>query len=154
MTLSVVLVLISFGLLLILVELFLIPGSTIVGFAGFGMACVGVYGSFDVFGLVGGVITFFLTGGLSLAGLIIAIKKKAWRLFALNNAIEEKVKVQDQSKLEVGTIGVTVSALRPGGTVSFDEDYFDVFSSSAFIEVGKKVKIIALNQHKISVEKC
>lgn len=154
MTLSVLLVLISFGLLLILVELFLIPGSTIVGFAGFGMTCYGVYGSFEVFGLVGGVVTLVLTGALSLIGLIISIKKKTWRLFALNNAIEEKVNKQDQSDLQVGREGITVSSLRPGGTVSFDDKYFEVFSTSSFVEVGQKVKITSLNENKIFVDQC
>ena len=154
MTLSVVLVLISFGLLLVLVELFLIPGSTIVGFAGFGMTCYGVYGSFSVFGVLGGTITLVLTGAICIIGLIVSIKKKTWRLFALNSAIDEKVKTQDQSFLEVGSEGITVSDLRPGGTVSFDDKYFEVFSSSSFVEVGQKVKITSLNENKIFVDQC
>ena len=153
MTLGVVLVLILFGLILIIVELFLIPGSTVVGFSGFGMACVGVYGSFEVFGMLGGIITLLLTGGVSLLGLYIAIKKKAWKMFALNNAIEEKVTVQDQTMLVVNQEGVTISALRPGGTVSFDNKYFEVFSSSVFVDVGQKVKITSLKSNKIFVDR-
>jgi membrane-bound ClpP family serine protease len=154
MTLGVVLVLISFGLSLIVVELFLIPGSSVVGFAGFGMSCVGVYGSFEVFGLFGGIVTLLITGGLSLAGLVIAIKKESWKMFALNNAIEEKVELQDQTELELGKEGVTISALRPGGTVSFDNKYFEVFSSSAFVDVKQKVKITGLKPNKIFVDRC
>ena len=133
MTLGVVLVLILFGLILIIVELFLIPGSTVVGFSGFGMACVGVYGSFEVFGMLGGIITLLLTGGVSLLGLYIAI--------------------QDQTMLVVNQEGVTISALRPGGTVSFDNKYFEVFSSSVFVDVGQKVKITSLKSNKIFVDR-
>ncbi len=151
MTAGIVLTLIIIGLILIVIELFLIPGSTVVGLSGFIMACVGVYGSFEAFGTWGGVITFLVTGLLSLAGLVVAIKTKAWKIFALNSAIDEKVKTQNQSNLTVGQEGVTVSALRPEGKVAFNEIYFEV-SSSTFVEVGQKVKITALNLNQIFVE--
>jgi len=153
MTLATVLVLIIFGLTLIIIELFLIPGSTVIGFAGFAMACIGVYGSFEVFGFYGGIGTALLTGAVSLIGLIIAVKKKIWKKFALNNAIEEKVATQDQSLLKINQEGITMSALRPAGTVSFHDVYFEVFSTSSFVEVGQKVKITSLNTNKIFVEK-
>lgn len=153
MTLGIVLVLIGLGLLLILVELFFIPGTTVVGIAGFIMCCIGIYGAFVLWGTMTGFLVLIGTLVVSLGGLIYAIKKKYWKMFALNNSIEEKVIAQDQSKLEEGQLGVTVSALRPGGTVSFDDKYFEVFSSSEFVDVGQKVKITSLSRNKISVEK-
>jgi len=152
MTISVVLVLILLGLLLILIELFLVPGTTVVGFVGFGMTCVGVYGSFEAFGTVEGIFISIGTLAISLVGLVIAIKTNAWKIFALNKVNNGTVEKQNQSQLEVGQVGVTISDLRPGGTVSFDDKYFEVFSTSAFVEVGQKVKITTLKTNKIFVE--
>ena len=51
----------------------------------------------------------------------------------------------------VGKVGITITALRPAGTVELEDERIDVVSEGSFIEKGKHVKIIKAEGSKIVV---
>ena len=54
--------------------------------------------------------------------------------------------------LEVGMKGISISDIKPFGKASFSDELYEVKSESGFIEVGKTVEIIKIENNKIIVK--
>ncbi len=140
------------GLVLVLSEIFLIPGVGVAGILGalsLGGAC---YYVFYEFGLLAGSV--FTASVLAvLIGLIIyTIKTKAWKKLALNTRIDSKVQSLDGENLTVGDTGKAVTRLAPIGTARFDGKAFEVKSLEGMIDAGTEVEVVMFEDNKIYVK--
>jgi len=115
-----------FGLVLIVVEIIFVPGTTLVGVLGFLALLAGIGLSFHYFGSETGWIT---TGGTAvISGLVLfySFKSNVWGRFALKSAMQGKVNEGELETLEVGLEGIALSALRPIGKGEFSGKAFEV----------------------------
>jgi membrane-bound ClpP family serine protease len=147
-----ILSLIAIGLLLLIIEIIFIPGTSVAGFVGFVLMLTGVWLSFSYFGKSTGWI---MVGGTAAAsGLILfwTFRTKPWRQFALKSSIQSKVNEGATDGLQVGTKGKTVSALRPMGKAELDGKLFEVTSTGGFVESGTEIRIIKVSSNQILVE--
>ncbi|WP_020527411.1 NfeD family protein [Flexithrix dorotheae] len=146
-----VLSLVSFGLLLLILELIFIPGTTVVGLIGLISLGFGVYFGYDYFGsAVGSAIL----GGSSLiffTGVYISFRTGVWGKFALKNILSSKVN-EDEEPLVIGDVGVAISALRPSGKAEFKNIIREVSSQGNYIDVGQKIRVIRVVGKKVLVE--
>lgn len=55
--------------------------------------------------------------------------------------------------VSVGETGIAESPLRPAGKVVFGDDYLDVVSDGTFIEAGEKVRVIKVHGNRIVVRR-
>lgn len=140
------------GLLLILVELIFIPGTTIVGLLGLGLSIAGIVISYQHFGSETG--NYILMGMLvvTAVGLVYGFRSKSWTAFSLKSAIDSKVNEGMIASLKVGDEGQTISTLRPVGKAEFKEGVFEVKAMGGYVMPGTKVKIIQLQANQIIVE--
>ena len=76
-----VVTLIVVGLALIIVEIIIIPGTTFVGFVGFGFCIAGVFLSFHEFGNTVGWITLGSSGVVTFMLFYWALRTKTWENF-------------------------------------------------------------------------
>ncbi|MDQ3393277.1 MAG: hypothetical protein M3512_04080 [Bacteroidota bacterium] len=145
-------ILIVLGLVLIIVELIFVPGTTIVGILGFIFAGVGIYLSFNYYGVVVG--SSVLGGFLVISGitLYISFKGDVWKRFALKSSIDSKVNEDVKNNLFVGDFGTAISTLRPIGKAEFNESIFEVRSNGRYVDTGEKVRIIKIEADRIVVE--
>ncbi|MFK7900884.1 MAG: hypothetical protein AB8B61_09025 [Cyclobacteriaceae bacterium] len=150
MTVTFIALLIFLGILLIVVEVIFVPGTTVVGLLGFVAIGVGLYYGF-LKGNTAGLLFLGVTMIVCAALVTIAIRKKVWKRYSLQSEITGKV-AKTGELLEVGTIGKTLSALRPSGTALFDNKRVEVSSLGSFIDSDVSVKIIQAGK-KILVEK-
>jgi membrane-bound serine protease (ClpP class) len=152
------------GLALIAVELFVYPGTIIIGLLGATlmlaaliMAMVDLYPattpgvlpsmpSFDKFELPLqnlGIAT--LGGGLAiwLASLLLP-KTPMYRAMVSQSAsgMQTEALLETKQKSLQGQIGVTTSALRPGGKAQFGEQIIDVISQGEMLPKGTQVRVI------------
>ena len=147
-----VILLISVALILIMVELIFIPGTTVVGIIGLVCLVVGVYLSFDYFGPGVG---WAVLAASSVAGFVVVtygLRSGAWEKFALKRAIKSKFNEEFPLDLEVGQIGKALSALRPSGNAEFGEKVSEVSSLGNYIKTGTKVQIVSIKDNKVFVE--
>lgn len=144
--------LIFFGILLVIVEVIFIPGTTIVGIVGAGFMIAGVVSSFSYFGSQGGWVTLGATGLFSAIMVYYAFKANVWGKFSLKTANIGKVNEGDLDGLTVGLEGVAVSALRPSGKAEIGDKTFEVKTLGAFVDAGSKIRIIKVNTNQIVVE--
>ncbi len=161
------LVLIVIGLILLLLEIFVIPGFGIAGvlgilslLTGFTLAMVNFipadgFGSFKNVGeslntaLMKMSISLFMF--LLLAYLVIRLfpKTKFGRGIVLDRSVGN---IEEDLGCKVGDIGVTNSFLRPAGIVKIGPARIDVITQGEMIDKNKTVQVIAIQGHKITVK--
>ena len=147
-----VLLLILCGVVLIIVELIFVPGTTVLGVLGLLSLFGGVYFSFVSFGsstggwVLGGTIAF------SLLALVYSLRAGTWQRFALKSSIDSKVNEDEKSDLQLGMHGKLISDLRPIGTAEFMDKLYEVQTNGNYLEAGLQVEIISLAENKIIVK--
>ncbi len=144
--------LILVGIVLIVVEIIFVPGTTVVGIMGFAMGGYGIYLGYDYFGSTTGHIVLVSGVVLGFTAIFLSFKSGAWRQFANKAAITSKVNEGLLTSLHVGDEGQTVSSLKPIGKAVFQEKVYEVRSMGNFITENQPIKIIKIDQHKIFVE--
>jgi membrane-bound serine protease (ClpP class) len=162
------------GLALVVVELFVYPGTVVIGvigaalmFAAIVMAMVDLYPapgpgvlpampSLDKFQLpLRQLLIATIGGGLGiwLASLLLP-KTSMYRVVVSQSAsgMQTEAALEKQSKSRLGQTGVTVSALRPGGKAQFGEEIVDVISQGEMVPKGTPVRIIGSSGAEALVE--
>ena len=153
MELATLIGIIAFGILLIVVEVIFVPGTTFVGIGGLLCCLYGIYRSFESYGVSGGTWSIVLTVSISLLVLIVSFKTKSWERFALKKTMDSSFNEELPQQLREGDIGETISSLKPIGKALFEDKEFEVASLGGFIAEKEKIKIIKIDNHKILVEK-
>ena len=150
----VIVFLILFGFLLLMAELFLVPGVTFVGLAGMVFMALGVYFIYDEHGILAGNLTLIVTLMASVFFVVRSFKSKAWERFQLKDKLLGKVNVHgaEQNDLEIGAQGIAISALRPTGTVRFGHLVREVESIAGFISAGQGVQFSGRDGSKMYVK--
>jgi membrane-bound ClpP family serine protease len=139
------------GLILLMVEIIFIPGTTVVGIFGFLVSMAGLAFAF---------LNFEYAVALGITGIAVAINFAAvwygfssgvWKKFSLKSTQSGGAFDGRTVGLEVGMKGLAVSDIKPYGKASFDNQWVEVKSESGFIEVNSPVTIIKIENNKISV---
>ncbi|MDR1222213.1 MAG: nodulation protein NfeD [Tannerella sp.] len=154
------------GLILIVFELFIIPGFGIAGITGTLLIITGLtlalvnninFNFENVNGFeIGRSIIVVLVGTTVGFGMMLWLSsrigsKGPLRKIALEADLEEAASSPDLSPL-VGKEGRTATVLRPSGKVIIDGIYYDGISESGFIEKGTKVVVVRFENAQVYVE--
>ena len=136
-----------FGFVLLLVELFVIPGFGVAGIAGM-FAILGAvsYASYTL-GIGYAIIIFIVAFTLSIIALIKATS--GGTLARLKNpAISPGKVVDDEGQPEspppVGARGVSITRLRPAGMVQIEGRRYDVIADGPMAEIGQAVEVVEI----------
>ncbi|RLD83201.1 MAG: hypothetical protein DRJ07_07105 [Bacteroidetes bacterium] len=152
MTLAGIIALIALGIVLILLEFFVVPGITVAGIGGLLLLISGVALAYSKYETPGG---HYVLAGTVLALIVvlsISFKSKTWKRISLNVAIDSKAKEDLSLKIHIGDLGTTVSRLAPVGTASINDKLVEVESRSGFIDENEKVEVIKIKLNKIIVK--
>lgn len=150
---TIVILLVLLGLVLVIIEVIFIPGTTFVGVAGFVSMVAGIIFSFKYFGAETGWLT--LGGSTAVSGLVIYIsfRTNVWKRFALKDSIDSKVNEIEAGNFYVGMEGIALSALRPVGKGEFAGNVAEVKTNGEYVEAAESIRIIRINPNQIIVEK-
>lgn len=144
--------LVLFGLILIIIEVIFIPGTTIIGIIGLAIAGLGIWQSFASFGTETGLLVLTTSSLFAIASIIYSFKSGVWKRFALNDSNKTKFNEDIKHDLSEGDQGVAVSTLRPIGKAEFNDKVFEVKTNGGYLESGTKIKVIKIQHHVITVE--
>lgn len=152
MELVYILIIVFIGLGLIVLEIIVIPGSTIVGIIGFSATVGGTYLAYRFHGYVAG--NSVLAGSIivSCLSLYLALKFKVWSRFSVNNEITGKSTSNIVEGIKIGDEGISTSSLRPYGKGEFNDKTVEIVSLGQMIETNTPIKIIKIEHQKIFVE--
>lgn len=166
------LLLVAIGIILLGIEVFVIPGFGIAGFAGIFFLLVGVILSFQDFVIPSPDLPWqsdkliknllMVTGSMvgSLLLIVLFFKYLFPKIGTLVNGpyltadLKGATSVDDQKRLPgVGTAGTTSTALRPAGKAELEGDIWDVISEGDFIDRNVPVVVCQINGAKIIVRR-
>lgn len=157
------------GLLLVMVEFFVFPGSIVLGLLGAGvmlaalvMAMVDIYPGAPALPTLpqirvplARIMFSFLGAGAVCWVLSLWLPKTSLygRLVTKSVSGERTVVLMAQEHARrVGQVGVSVSPLRPGGKGRFGDDVIDVISQGEMIAPGQGIRVIGHSAHEAIVE--
>lgn len=161
-------VLFIIGVILLIVEIFVIPGFGIAGFAGIslivfslGAALIGNVGlSFpEMRDLTKAIWTMVITLTFMLLLAVSATRylpeNRRFNALILQDVAGEGGAVGSayESEALVGSVGVAHTTLRPSGTALINGRRFDVVSDGEFIEKGEPVKVVSALGSRIVVSR-
>ncbi len=169
------------GILLLMIEIFVLPGFGIAGFLGIMCILAGLFGmliknppdeipwpqtQFDWQLFMHGVLGLSLgfAGFVILAWLLTKYLPKLQFLSGLilvptaaklGSEMEISMRVPPESKavsVNIGDIGEVVSTLRPTGRARFGDAIVDCVAEAEFLDKGTKVKIIEIHGNRVVVK--
>ncbi len=151
MDILIITLLIIAGVVFMLLELFLIPGFGISGFASIATLAGAVYWTFLKFGVLTGNI--ILVGVLLLLALSIYIflRGKAIEKMSLETSIPDKVDLVKDLNVNVGDIVRTASRLAPMGKVLVNGQEVEA-KCNGFIEQEVSVEIVKIEGNILIVK--
>lgn len=143
------------GMLLLLVEIFLIPGFGVTGLSGIALIGASCYQSVAVYGYgtgslisLGLIVVTAAVGGVSLKLLLVS---KAGREFVHKGAIRGTGTPERPSldpDLWIGRKGTAHTDLRPAGKARFDEEILEVAAEEAYIRVGTSIEVCRIEDNR------
>jgi membrane-bound serine protease (ClpP class) len=148
------LALLVMGFVLVLLEIFVIPGLNIFGVVGFLTAVAGIgYAYTKMGGLAAGIVA-----GLGLVGTVVMVrlmtKARAWDRLVLSNDMAREAGYNSAKPGRddlLGQTGEALTTLRPAGRAQFGEQVVDVVSEGGYIERGKKVEVLKVAGNRVVV---
>ncbi|MEA5111012.1 hypothetical protein SDC9_18018 [bioreactor metagenome] len=153
MSLTLIIILIIAGLLFLLLEVLVIPGTTVVGIAGFALIVFSVWESYHVFGSPTGHFVLSGTIFFTILTIYLALKSKTWNRIMLKTEISGKVNEIDSTKVQAGDSGISVSRLTPGGKALIKDEYYEVHTNGEFIDQESEIVVTHLADNKIFVKR-
>lgn len=139
------------GLLIVIVEIFFLPGTTIFGIVGGIIVVAGVYLGFAEYGMKTGSIILGCTLMATCVLLYAGFRTYSSGKIALKNVSEGKAPITEPPVAGVGDEGITISYLRPEGKAMINGNKVEVFSLGEYIEANKKIKVVKIAENKIFV---
>jgi len=152
MSWTIIIVLIIVGLIFLVLEVVVIPGTTVVGFLGFILMVIGVWQTYVVYGSTAGHIVVGVTVLLTLVILRFALRSKTWNRVMLKANSDGKANVIREGSIKVGDIGKSVSRLVPTGKAIFNNEFYEVCSSGEFIDPENEIVVTKIEHNKIFVK--
>lgn len=145
--------LILIGIVLIILEILVIPGTTVVGFLGLILMGVGVYLSYTKINVTIGHYTLAASIVSFILILIFSLRPKTWKHAMLNTSIDSTINYigEDKSKF-INRECTTLTRLNPFGKVSFENDYYEAKSYNNIIEPNTTVVIINVEGNTLIVK--
>lgn len=151
MTILAIILLITIGIALLILEILVLPGL-IAGIIGGVFILAGVLITYSNYGSEAGHITAILSAVISSATVIYFLRSKSWQRFGLNSKLEGKTNEVDKLPVAEGDYGITISALRPMGTIMVGNIRIEAQTKGEMIAENTQVKIIRVLPNKVLVE--
>ena len=152
MTILAIILLVIFGILLIILEFFVVPGITVAGVGGLILLFIGAYISFDVYGNTIG--QFVVVGEILIvaAVLFFSFRTNTWKRLSLKAEISGRTNTHKEDFFHVGDTGKTITRLAPMGRVEVNDTIIEAKSTGSFIDHNKDIEVVKVLRNKLIVK--
>jgi len=152
MTIFIIILLLVFGVVLLLLEFFVLPGITVAGIGGIVMMLGGIYLSYHHYGSTVGHLTVLASVVFSLLALWLALKSGTWNRIMLKTEIDSKVDKLEKDLVQIGDQGICLSRLAPMGQVRINNHIIEAKSTGTYVDEKTKVEVIKIIDKVIVVK--
>ena len=152
MDIIIVIVLGLLGIILLLVEIFLIPGITIAAIVGGLFGLGSVYYAYSHLGIIGGTITLISLLAVFGAAFFYLVKSKALeKTIALNTDISSTVASKEPLNISIGDEGISISRLNPMGKVKVNDITMEGKTLGDFIDEDTPIVVLKVSPTQLIV---
>lgn len=149
---GVVVALLLLGILLLLLEILFVPGTTIVGVGGVILMGIGIYLAYEFISSTAGHLSLASSVVIVFLSLIVLLKGKTWQKMALDTNIAGKGVEEREKMVTVGERGKTLSRLSPMGKAMFGEKILEVSAAGEFVDSEQEIEVVKVEQNRIKVK--
>ena len=142
-----------FGFVLLAIEVFIAPGFTVFGILGLILLSLGVILAFSNLPFLYAVLVLILSLLVVSVFTIWFFKVGLKKRFALKSRETGYRPFQKNYDKYVGKIGVSLTPLRPSGTISVNNEKISAVSRGEFIEADVKIRVLNVEGNKVVVDK-
>ena len=153
MDILIIAVLIIAGVLLFLVELFVIPGISLAGLSAGACILYANYYAFTHLGESGSLITLGISVLACVGSLILFMRSKVLDKLALKKEINSKIDNSASLKIQVGDKGISTTRLAQIGYAEINGHIIEVKSKTGFIDEKTSIVVSRITDGTIMVEK-
>lgn len=147
--------LIILGFILILIEIFLVPGFNIFGVFGFIMVVLGIvlaYSRLDF-----RIANFIMVASLIVSVVLVRVivKSKTWQRMILEEKQEKTMGFHastDHLKNLIDKKGLAYTPLRPAGIALIDGQKVDVMTEGGFVEKDHAIQVVLIEGNRVVVK--
>lgn len=143
------------GLILLLIEVFVIPGFGITGVLGLIGMAVGIIMAFG--NVKAGLIGFTIALTASIVAIVLLwqriVSSRFFKKLILTHREEQSLGYQGPRDFQhlLGKSGITLTPLRPAGTALIDGERYDVVSEGGFLDPDTPIHVIRVEGTRIVV---
>ncbi len=146
--------LIFLGILLFLVELFLIPGISLAGLAALGSLLYACVFAFTELGTTGGFATLFAIIVLCTIATIWFMQSRTLDKLSLKKELKASIDNQAERSIQPGEQGITTTRLALIGMADFGGKSVEVKSIDGFIDERTRIIVERIADGQILVKRC
>lgn len=147
----IIVVLMAIAILLLILELFFLPGVSVAGFASVVFYGVALYYAFSRMGMVVGITALAVAVILTIFIIWYFMRSRTLDKMSLHTNIESTAPTRVNERVQVGDSGVTLSRLNPMGRVLVGDVTVEARSFD-YIDEGVKVRITKVEATTVMVE--
>lgn len=153
MTILIICIILFLAIVLMLVELFIIPGFSFAGILAFVCFGLAMYFGFSELGLTGGVIVTLIALISGAITVYIFMRSKTLEKLALKKEITSQVNRDDERSIKIGDKGVTTTRLAQIGYAEINGKIVEVKTTEGLIDEKTPIIVVRITDRTILVEK-
>jgi membrane-bound ClpP family serine protease len=140
------------GVILFLVEIFLVPGISIAGVGGIIATIAAIVYAYMKIGLWAGHFTLVAAILLIVLALFITLRTNVVDKISLKTEIDSKVNTIQELNVSPGDQGMTISRLAPMGKVEVNGNILEAKSEDGLIEEQQLIEVVKVLPNNIIVK--
>ena len=153
MDIFIIALLIFIGLVMVILEVFFLPGITIAGISAVLLFVGAVFYAFMQLGEFAGYITIAVSVIVTIVGIVIFIRSRSLDRMALKTTIDSVAPTLVSDQIKVGDEGVTLSRLNPMGSVLINDVTVEARTREDFIDEDTPVVVEKVDRTTVIVQK-
>lgn len=151
MTLALIAFALLMGIILIFLEVFIIPGTTVFGIFGAVISVVAIIFAYKYLGTNAGHLSIIIGFVVFMIFFFLGKNFMDKSNFSLHQELTGKVNLYE-AKAKVGDTGIAHTDIKPNGKAIIDNEKIEVFSIGEYITKGEKIIVTKIEQNKIFIK--
>lgn len=149
---AIVVFLLVVAIILLLLEVFLLPGITVAGIGGFLFAVGGIAYAYSELGVLAGNISLIASGLVFVIIFFWLLRSNSFNKVALKKEVEGKLVSSRDLGIEPGDEGITISRLNPIGKIRVKGITVEAKSFNGFVDENTPVIVVRVDANNVLIK--
>lgn len=152
MSVTAILILLLVGLVLLLLEVFILPGMNVAGIIGILFMVLAIFFGYKDLGTPAAHLILITALALTIGTVWLGLRSNTWQRLSLKTTIDSKVMNVEPEELQQGLRGETITRLNPMGKILINNKTYEAKSGHLFIDPHTPIEIVKIEGNQIIVK--